>query len=87
MTLQINRRQALTGMAVLAAATSVPLVSARADDNVKIGLATWTEGPALRAGRAYTRAFKTAIKYVNDRGGILGGRAVEGCHHLARYDR
>ena len=78
MALQINRRQALSGMAALTAASSVPFVSARADDNVKLGLATWTEGPALRAGRAYTRAFKTAIKYVNDRGGILGGREVEG---------
>ena len=78
MTIQINRRQALGGMAAMAAASSVPFVSARADDTVKIWLATWTEGPALRAGRAYTRAFKTAIKYVNDRGGILGGREVEG---------
>jgi branched-chain amino acid transport system substrate-binding protein len=78
MSIIITRRRALGGVAALVAASSIPFVKARASDNVKIGLATWTEGPALRAGRAYTRAFKAAIKYVNDRGGILGGRDVEG---------
>jgi branched-chain amino acid transport system substrate-binding protein len=45
---------------------------------VKIGLVTWMEGPALESGRSYTKAFNSAIKYINERGGILGGRKVEG---------
>ena len=45
---------------------------------VKIGLIIWTEGPPLAAGRMITRGFKSAISYVNGKGGILGGRQVEG---------
>ena len=45
---------------------------------IKFGLATWTEGPALRAGRAYTEGFETGIAYINSQGGILGGRKLEG---------
>ena len=64
-----------------AAATLLPTTvssAIAADKTVKIGLATQTEGPALNDGRANTRAFKTAISYINERGGILGGRQVEG---------
>lgn len=45
---------------------------------VKIGCIVWTEGPPLAAGRMYTRGFKSAISYINKKGGILGGRMVEG---------
>ena len=64
-----------------AAASFLPVAGASsfgAEETVKIGLATQTEGPALNDGRANTRAFKTAISYINNRGGILGGRKVEG---------
>ena len=53
-------------------------LAAKEKPTVKIGLTTFTEGGALKDGRAYTRAFKTAISYINNRGGILGGRRVEG---------
>lgn len=74
----ITRRQfgALAGATLLLPALSKPGVSA--EGPVKIGLATQTEGPALNDGRANTRAFKTAISYINNKGGILGGRQVEG---------
>lgn len=74
----ITRRQfgALAGATILLPALSKPGVSASGP--VKIGLATQTEGPALNDGRANTRAFKTAISYINNKGGILGGRQVEG---------
>jgi len=45
---------------------------------VNFGFLTWTEGPALESGREYTRGFRAGIKYVNDHGGILGGRMLKG---------
>ena len=51
---------------------------AKKEQPIPLGLCTWTEGPALRDGRAFTRAFKTGIKYVNEHGGILGGRQIVG---------
>lgn len=72
-------RRSFTALAGATAALSATSNGPRAaESTVKIGLATQTEGPALRDGRAYTRAFKTAISYINDRGGILGGQKVEG---------
>ena len=53
-------------------------VAAAEKKPVKIGLVTWSEGATLTAGRQYTRGFKTAIKNINEQGGILGGRMVEG---------
>jgi branched-chain amino acid transport system substrate-binding protein len=52
--------------------------AAEEKEPIKIGLITWTEGPALAAGRKFTKGFHSAIKYINERGGILGGRKVEG---------
>lgn len=54
------------------------LALAQEKSPIKIGLVTWTEGPALSAGRLHTRGFNAAIKYINDKGGILGGRKVVG---------
>jgi len=48
------------------------------EETIKIGLVTWSEGPTLVAGRAYTRAFKSAINQINESGGILDGKMVEG---------
>lgn len=45
---------------------------------VKIGLVTWTEGPAAEIGLRYAKGFYAGIKYINEQGGILGGRKVEG---------
>jgi len=53
-------------------------LNAQEQETVKFGLVTWTEGSALEAGRSYAMGFNTAIKYINDNGGILGGRKVEG---------
>ena len=66
------------GLVILMGLPILDICEAEEKGPVKIGLATWTEGPALRGGRSYTRAFKTAISYINDRGGILGGRKVVG---------
>jgi branched-chain amino acid transport system substrate-binding protein len=65
-------------VAMLAFFCSGNSASAGKKSPVKIGLVTWMEGPALDSGRAYTKAFKAAIKNINERGGILGGRKVEG---------
>ena len=45
---------------------------------IKIGLITWESGPGLGAGRLHKRGFQTAISYINENGGILGGRKVVG---------
>src|SRR3989442_1405659 len=75
----VTRRRVVVGIAIVGVALAVlPARPFAQKPPVRIGLATQTEGPALRDGRAYTRAFKTAIAYINERGGILGGRKVEG---------
>ncbi len=55
----------------------IPLSTMAAEKPITIGLLTWMEGSNLIEGRQYTRAFKTAIKEINDNGGILG-RKVKG---------
>ena len=45
---------------------------------VRFGLVTWTEGSALEAGRAYAKGFEAGIQYINNQGGILGGRKLKG---------
>ncbi len=75
-----------TVLVVMAVCTTIALmlpyvtegVAAEKKAPVKIGAIVWTEGPPLAAGRMFTRGFKSAISYVNKRGGILGGRQVEG---------
>lgn len=53
-------------------------VSTAQQEPVKVGLATYMEGPALRWGRSSIQGFETAVEYINERGGILGGRKVVG---------
>jgi branched-chain amino acid transport system substrate-binding protein len=80
------KRQMLVTMTITIVCIAVMLIlpnlhntpSAEEKPPVVIGCATWTEGPALRDGRAYSRAFETAIDFINGRGGILGGRKVKG---------
>lgn len=45
---------------------------------VKIALITPTTGASVSVGDDMTRGFKLAIKQFNEKGGILGGREVEG---------
>lgn len=75
-------RQILFAVVIIMIGLAVPYVEgsaiAKEKKPVKIGLVTWREGPALEAGRSHVRAFEDAIKYINEKGGILGGRKVEG---------
>jgi len=65
---------------ILALLQWLAMASAENKEPVKIGLVTWSEGATLIAGRQYTRGFNTAIKLINEQGGILGSK-VEG--HIA----
>jgi len=56
----------------------IVISNAQEKEPVNFGLVTWTEGAGLEAGRAWSRGFEAGIKYINDQGGILGGRKLKG---------
>lgn len=78
MSYKITRRSFVKTASTLAALSVLPKAASSAGEPVRIGLEVYTEGPALENGRKLTRGFKTAISYINGKGGILGGRMVEG---------
>ncbi|MBW2004055.1 MAG: ABC transporter substrate-binding protein [Deltaproteobacteria bacterium] len=80
--LQRTRWQLFMVMVAVMTMLTVPFfeggAAAAEKSPVKIGLVTWREGPSLAAGRLFVKAFQSGIKYINERGGILGGRKVVG---------
>lgn len=53
------------------------MTAAKAEDTIKIGLIEPFSGPVAAVGRDTLEGFEYYARYVNERGGVLGGRQIE----------